>query len=52
MDLADFVRLARVVQDTLGRGGFAGIDVSHDAKVTGEIQGRLPLPLSLTPYQR
>ena len=38
VDLADFVRLARVVQDTLGRGGFAGIDVSHDAKVTGEIK--------------
>ena len=38
VDFADFVRLARVVQDTLGRGGLAGIDVGHDAEVAGERQ--------------
>ena len=30
---ADLVRAARVIQDALGRGGLAGIDVSHDADV-------------------
>ena len=36
--LADLVRLARVVQDTLGSGGLTGIDVGHDAEVTREFQ--------------
>ena len=34
--LTDPVRLARVEQDTFGRGGLAGIDVGHDADVAGE----------------
>ena len=35
VDLTDLVRLARVVQDALGRGGLAGVDVSHDPDVAG-----------------
>jgi len=31
--LANLVRLARVEEDALGRGGLAGIDVRHDADV-------------------
>ena len=31
--LSDLVSLASVVKDTLGCGGFAGIDVSHDSDV-------------------
>src|SRR6202007_880641 len=31
--LADLVALAGVVEDPLGRGGLAGIDVGHDAEV-------------------
>ena len=38
MDLADLVGLTRVVQDALGGGRLTGIDVSHDAEVTGEAQ--------------
>ena len=41
--LADLVRLARVVQDALGRGGLAGIDVGHDADVAGMSQVVLAL---------
>ena len=41
MNLTDLVRLARVVQDTLGSGGFTGIDVSHDADVAGMLQRSL-----------
>ena len=42
--LADLMSLARVVEDALGRGGLAGIDVSHDADVAGF--GKLVLSLS------
>ena len=38
MGLADLVVLAGVVQDTLGGGGLAGIDVSHDADVANLIE--------------
>ena len=38
MGLADLVVLAGVVQDTLGGGGLAGIDVSHDADVTDLVE--------------
>src|SRR5690606_23622871 len=34
MGLADLVRLSRVIQDTLGRRGLAGVDVRHDAEVS------------------
>ena len=44
MDLTDLVGLAGVVKNTLGRGGLTGIDVSHDADVTGI--GKLVLRLS------
>jgi hypothetical protein len=33
VDFTDFVRLACVIQDTLGGGRLAGIDVGHDADV-------------------
>ena len=38
VNLADAVGAARVVQDALGSGGLAGIDVSHDANVAYMIQ--------------
>jgi len=38
MDLADLVGLAGVIQDTLGRGRLAGIDVGHDADVAIHIE--------------
>jgi hypothetical protein len=38
MDFADLVGLAGVVEDTLGRGGLAGIDVGHDADVAVPLQ--------------
>ena len=41
MNLTDLVRLARVVQDTLGSGGFTGIDVGHDADVASMLQRSL-----------
>ena len=44
MDLTDLVGLTGVVKNTLGRGGLTGIDVSHDADVTGI--GKLVLRLS------
>jgi hypothetical protein len=34
MDFADLMRLAGVVEDTLGRRRLARIDVGHDAEVT------------------
>ena len=34
MHLAELVRLARIEQDTLGRGGLAGVDVRHDTEVS------------------
>ena len=37
MNLPDLVRLSRVEQDALRRGGFAGIDVRHDTDVTREM---------------
>ena len=40
--LADLVGAARVVEDPLGGGGLAGIDVSHDADVAHHRQ-RMPL---------
>jgi hypothetical protein len=33
MHLADFVRLAGIVENTLGRGRLTGIDVRHDADI-------------------
>ncbi len=36
--LADFVCQAGVEEDTLGSGGFAGIDVSHDADIAGILE--------------
>ena len=44
MDLTDLVSLTGVVKNTLGRGGLTGIDVGHDADVTGI--GKLVLRLS------
>ena len=38
MHLADLVGLASVVKDSLGSGRLTGIDVGHDAEVTGELQ--------------
>ena len=38
MGLTDLVVLAGVEQDTLGSGGLTGIDVSHDAEVSGVFQ--------------
>ena len=35
VDLTDLVGLSGVVEDALGRGGLTGIDVGHDADVTG-----------------
>src|SRR5690606_10406055 len=34
MGLAHLMVLARVIEDALGRGRLAGIDVSHDAEIT------------------
>ncbi len=34
VDLSDAMRLSRIKQDALGRGGLAGIDVGHDADVS------------------
>ena len=56
VDLPDLVGLARVVQDPLGRGGLARVDVGHDPDVPGPGQrvltdqqtalaGRSALPL-------
>src|SRR5262249_27469914 len=33
VDFADLMRLAGVVEDALGRGGLAGVDVRHDTDV-------------------
>src|SRR3546814_4424934 len=33
MDFADLVRLAGVIEDTLGRRGLAGVDVRHDTEI-------------------
>ena len=35
---ADLVALARVVEDALGRGGLARVDVGHDADVAGALE--------------
>ena len=43
VDLADLVALPGVVEDALGRGGLAGIDVRHDPDVPGALQGKLSL---------
>ena len=39
MDLTDLMSLARVVEDTLGSGGLARIDVGHDTEVTRMLKG-------------
>ena len=39
----DLVALAGVVEDALGRGGLAGVDVRHDPDVPGALQGELSL---------
>ena len=41
MGLTDLVVTAGIEQDTLGCGGFTGIDVGHDAEVSGIFQGIL-----------
>jgi hypothetical protein len=41
MDLAHLVGAARVVQDALGRGGLAGVDVGHDPDVARARQREL-----------
>ena len=41
VDLADLVVLAGVVEDPLGRGGLARVDVGHDPDVAGLGQGML-----------
>ena len=40
MHLADFVRHTRVVQNPLGRGGFARVDVGGDTDVSNSIERR------------
>src|SRR5690606_24091812 len=37
--LADLVRLAGVVEDALGRGGLAGVDMRHDTEVAVALDG-------------
>ena len=37
VDLADLVALAGVVEDALGRGGLARVDVGHDADIAGAL---------------
>jgi hypothetical protein len=39
VDLTDLVGLAGVVEDALGRGGLARIDVGHDPDVSGSFEG-------------
>jgi hypothetical protein len=43
VDLTDLVALAGVVEDALGRGGLAGVDVGHDPDVAGALEGELSL---------
>ena len=43
VDLADLVGLAGVVEDPLGRGGLARVDVGHDPDVPGSLEGELTL---------
>ena len=43
VDLADLVALPGVVEDALGRGGLARVDVGHDADVAGALEGELSL---------
>ena len=38
VDLADLMGLARVIENTLGRGGLTGIDVGHDADIARILQ--------------
>ena len=38
VDFADFVSFARVIKDTLGRRGFARVDVSHNTDITRVFQ--------------
>ena len=41
MGLTDLIVLTGVEQNTLGGGSLTGIDVSHDAEVSGIFQGIL-----------
>ena len=43
VDLADLVALAGVVEDALGRGGLARVDVGHDADVAGALEWKFAL---------
>ena len=43
VDLADLVALAGVVEDALGRGGLARVDVGHDADVAGALEWEFAL---------
>ena len=38
VDLTDLVRLPRVIEDALGRGGLARVDVGHDPDVPGLLE--------------
>jgi hypothetical protein len=41
MDLTDLVVAAGVIEDALGQGGFARVDMGHDPDVSGPAQGHL-----------
>jgi hypothetical protein len=43
VDLAHLVGAARVVQDPLGRGRLARVDVGHDPDVADALEGDLAL---------
>jgi len=38
VDLADFIRLSGIIQDALGGGRLAGVDVRHDADIAYSFQ--------------
>ena len=52
MDLTDLVRLTSIVQDALGGGRLAGVDVSHDADVARVLQRVLSHVPYLVPSMR
>jgi hypothetical protein len=39
--IADLIVDASVKQDALGSGGFTGVDVGHDADITGFFKSKL-----------
>ena len=41
VDFADLVVATRVIEDALGQGGLARVDVSHDPDISGSAQGHL-----------